>query len=137
MQIFSELRENFWEVGIGVFQHSIWCPVLDRPNKVVCDILYRKPLLQNRANAANRTIFVYRFIISPILRKLLAANIKVRRSELGLTQEKLAEMVDLSYQMLHDIEGCRTWVSDKTRIVPSYDRTASQNNEVRYRSPSG
>jgi transcriptional regulator with XRE-family HTH domain len=47
-------------------------------------------------------------------RKLLAANIKARRSELGLTQEKLAELVDVSYQMLHDIEGCRTWVSDKT-----------------------
>jgi len=47
-------------------------------------------------------------------RKLLAANIKARRNELGLTQEKLAELVDVSYQMLHDIEGCRTWVSDKT-----------------------
>jgi transcriptional regulator with XRE-family HTH domain len=47
-------------------------------------------------------------------RKLLAANIKARRSDLGLTQEKLAELVDVSYQMLHDIEGCRTWVSDKT-----------------------
>jgi transcriptional regulator with XRE-family HTH domain len=47
-------------------------------------------------------------------RKLLSANIKARRSELGLTQEKLAELVDVSYQMLHDIEGCRTWVSDKT-----------------------
>jgi transcriptional regulator with XRE-family HTH domain len=49
-----------------------------------------------------------------IVRKLLAANIKVRRKELGLTQEKLAELVDVSYQMIHDIEGCRTWVSDKT-----------------------
>jgi transcriptional regulator with XRE-family HTH domain len=48
------------------------------------------------------------------VRKLLAANIKARRSELGLTQEKLAELVDVSYQMIHDIEGCRTWVSDKT-----------------------
>ncbi|GHT98457.1 hypothetical protein FACS1894142_4800 [Spirochaetia bacterium] len=47
-------------------------------------------------------------------RELLAANIKVRRTELGLTQEKLAELVDVSYQMVHDIEGCRTWVSDKT-----------------------
>jgi transcriptional regulator with XRE-family HTH domain len=47
-------------------------------------------------------------------RKLLSANIKARRSELGLTQEKLAELVNVSYQMLHDIEGCRTWVSDKT-----------------------
>ena len=47
-------------------------------------------------------------------RELLAANIKARRSELGLTQEKLAELVAVSYQMIHDIEGCRTWVSDKT-----------------------
>ena len=48
------------------------------------------------------------------VRKLLAANIKARRNELGLTQEKLAELVNVSYQMLHDIEGCRTWISDKT-----------------------
>jgi transcriptional regulator with XRE-family HTH domain len=48
------------------------------------------------------------------IRELLAANIKAKRSELGLTQEKLAELVDISYQMIHDIEGCRTWVSDKT-----------------------
>jgi transcriptional regulator with XRE-family HTH domain len=47
-------------------------------------------------------------------REFLAANIKARRTELGLTQEKLAELVDVSYQMVHDIEGCRTWVSDKT-----------------------
>jgi len=47
-------------------------------------------------------------------RELLASNIKARRSELGLTQEKLAELVAVSYQMIHDIEGCRTWVSDKT-----------------------
>ena len=47
-------------------------------------------------------------------KKLLAANIKAKRSTLGLTQEKLAELADVSYQMVHDIEGCRTWVSDKT-----------------------
>jgi len=47
-------------------------------------------------------------------RELLAANIKTKRSELGFTQEKLAELVAVSYQMIHDIEGCRTWVSDKT-----------------------
>jgi len=47
-------------------------------------------------------------------KELLAANIKVKRKELGFTQEKLAELVDVSYQMVHDIEGCRTWVSDKT-----------------------
>jgi transcriptional regulator with XRE-family HTH domain len=48
------------------------------------------------------------------VRELLAANIKAKRKELGLTQEKLAELVEISYQMIHDIEGCRTWVSDKT-----------------------
>jgi transcriptional regulator with XRE-family HTH domain len=41
-------------------------------------------------------------------------NIKARRKELGITQEKLAELVNLSYQMVKDIEGCRTWVSDTT-----------------------
>jgi transcriptional regulator with XRE-family HTH domain len=50
------------------------------------------------------------------VRELLAANIKARRKKLGLTQEKLAELVDVSYQMIHDIEGCRTWVSDKTLL---------------------
>jgi transcriptional regulator with XRE-family HTH domain len=49
-----------------------------------------------------------------IVRELLAANIKAKRKELGLTQETLAELVEVSYQMIHDIEGCRTWVSDKT-----------------------
>jgi len=48
------------------------------------------------------------------VRELLAANIKIKRGELRLTQEKLAELVGVSYQMIHDIEGCRTWVSDKT-----------------------
>ena len=47
-------------------------------------------------------------------KELLAANIKVKRGELGLTQEKLAELVNVSYQMIHDIEGRRTWVNNKT-----------------------
>jgi len=47
-------------------------------------------------------------------KELLAANIKIKRKEFRLTQEKLAELVGVSYQMIHDIEGCRTWVSDKT-----------------------
>jgi transcriptional regulator with XRE-family HTH domain len=33
---------------------------------------------------------------------------------MGITQEKLAELVDLSIQMINTIEGCRAWVSDKT-----------------------
>jgi len=50
------------------------------------------------------------------LRKTLSANIKQYRAKLGLTQEKLAEIVELSDQTINDIEGCRTWVSDKTLI---------------------
>jgi transcriptional regulator with XRE-family HTH domain len=48
------------------------------------------------------------------LRKLLAANIKERRGKLALSQEKLAELADVSVQTVNFIEGCRTWVSDKT-----------------------
>jgi transcriptional regulator with XRE-family HTH domain len=48
------------------------------------------------------------------LRKILSENIKQQRKILGLTQEKLAESADLSPNMVNDIEGCRTWVSDKT-----------------------
>ena len=32
------------------------------------------------------------------------------------TQEKLAEESGLSAQTVNDIEGCRTWVSDKTLV---------------------
>ncbi|MDR2658770.1 MAG: helix-turn-helix transcriptional regulator [Spirochaetaceae bacterium] len=48
------------------------------------------------------------------LRRLLAANIKERRSKLAISQEKLAELADVSVQTVNFIEGCRTWVSDKT-----------------------
>jgi transcriptional regulator with XRE-family HTH domain len=41
-------------------------------------------------------------------------NIKKWRKILGLSQEKLAEVADLSEQTINDIEGCRMWVSDKT-----------------------
>jgi len=44
----------------------------------------------------------------------LAFNIKTLRKKCGLSQEKLAETTDLSVQSISDIEGCRTWVSDKT-----------------------
>ena len=50
------------------------------------------------------------------LREILSQNIKTKRKELGFTQEKLAELVELSAQTINDIEGCRTWVSDKTLI---------------------
>jgi transcriptional regulator with XRE-family HTH domain len=50
------------------------------------------------------------------VRSLLAANIKAGRRDTGLSQEKLAELAGLSTQTISDIEGCRTWVSDKTLL---------------------
>jgi len=65
------------------------------------------------------------------LRKTLSANIKKYRENLNLTQEKLAEAARISANMnlnrahrrcakvpplINDIEGCRTWISDKTLI---------------------
>jgi len=50
------------------------------------------------------------------VRALLAANIKAGRRNLGFSQEKLAELAGLSTQTISDIEGCRTWVSDKTLL---------------------
>jgi len=47
-------------------------------------------------------------------KRLLAINIKKMRKKWGFSQEKLAEITDLSAQTISDIEGCRTWVSDKT-----------------------
>jgi transcriptional regulator with XRE-family HTH domain len=46
--------------------------------------------------------------------KNLSLNIKKRRKVLGISQEKLAEIAELSAQTINDIEGCRMWVSDKT-----------------------
>ena len=43
-------------------------------------------------------------------------NIKKQREILGISQEKLAESAGISSNMIKDIEGCRTWVSDKTLI---------------------
>jgi len=48
------------------------------------------------------------------LRKILAVNIKKQREKLGITQESLAEKAEISAAMMNDIEGCRTWISDKT-----------------------
>jgi len=47
-------------------------------------------------------------------KELLALNTKILRKKCGFSQEKLAEATDLSTQSISDIEGCRTWVSDKT-----------------------
>jgi len=50
------------------------------------------------------------------LRETVSANIKKHRELQGLTQEKLAEKAGLSANMVNDIEGCRTWISDKTLV---------------------
>ena len=50
------------------------------------------------------------------LRRILSVNIKRHRVLLGLSQEKLAETAGISSNMVRDIEGCRTWVSDKTLL---------------------
>ena len=50
------------------------------------------------------------------LRKTFSANIKKYRAEKGFSQEKLAEHTGVSVQTINDIEGCRTWVSDKTLV---------------------
>jgi transcriptional regulator with XRE-family HTH domain len=48
------------------------------------------------------------------IRRILSINIKKRRKDMGISQEKLAELAGLSAQTVNDIEGCRMWVSDKT-----------------------
>ena len=48
------------------------------------------------------------------LRQILAENLKQHRKTLGLSQEKLAEMADLSWQTVNSIECHRTWVSETT-----------------------
>lgn len=50
------------------------------------------------------------------LRENLSLNMKRRRKLYAMTQEKLAEEAGLSAQTINDIEGCRTWVSDKTLV---------------------
>jgi transcriptional regulator with XRE-family HTH domain len=50
------------------------------------------------------------------LRKTLSANIKKHRELMGITQEKLSEAAGISANMINDIEGCRTWISDKTLV---------------------
>ena len=46
------------------------------------------------------------------LKVYLSANVKARREALGISQERLAELADVSVQMIGRIEGRRTWVSD-------------------------
>ena len=56
------------------------------------------------------------FVITAELqvRRRLSFNIKAGRVRLGYSQEKFAEIADLSTQTISDIERCNTWVSEKT-----------------------
>jgi transcriptional regulator with XRE-family HTH domain len=61
-----------------------------------------------------------------------------------MSQEKLAEFAEISVQMINGIEGCRTWVSDKTLVklakvlrvevfqlfVPENSSKVNENNPV-------
>jgi transcriptional regulator with XRE-family HTH domain len=57
-------------------------------------------------------LFGGKIIKSEPLREFLSGNIKARREVLHLSQEKLAELADVSVQMVKRIEGRQTWVSD-------------------------
>ena len=71
------------------------------------------------------------------LRVFLSANIKARRIALNISQEKLAELAEVSVQMIKRIEGRRTWVSDKmlttlARVlgVKSFQLLVPSNEEI-------
>jgi transcriptional regulator with XRE-family HTH domain len=75
------------------------------------------------------------------LRVYLSANIKTRREALNISQERLAELANVSVQTIKRIEGRRTWVSDKMLqnlaevlgvaafqlLVPSSNEKTSEN----------
>jgi len=47
------------------------------------------------------------------LKAYLATNIKTRRDAMGISQERLAELADVSVQTIRGIEGRRAWVGDQ------------------------
>ena len=58
------------------------------------------------------------------LRKILSQNIKKARTELHITQVKLAIYSDISVPHMIEIEQCKTWVSDKalSRIAKALNK---------------
>jgi transcriptional regulator with XRE-family HTH domain len=66
----------------------------------------------SRANNAVLYLFGGKNIKPEPLREFLSANIKARRDALNISQEKLAELADVSVQMIKAIESRRNWVSD-------------------------
>jgi transcriptional regulator with XRE-family HTH domain len=47
---------------------------------------------------------------------ILSANLRERRKILGISQEKLAELADVTTQTINNIECCRSWVSDSLML---------------------
>jgi transcriptional regulator with XRE-family HTH domain len=62
------------------------------------------------------------------IRKLLAANIKAYRAELGLTQARLAEKAETATHYIAMIEGCRKFPSADMleRIAAALERDAPE-----------
>lgn len=48
------------------------------------------------------------------IRSIVAQNVRKYRRQVGLTQEKLAELADISNTYIANIECGKTWISDKT-----------------------
>jgi DNA-binding XRE family transcriptional regulator len=69
-----------------------------------------------RVKTYERKCMIFYFMVDKKygLRRILAVNLKEHRKVLGLSQEKLAELADVSWQTVNSIECHRTWVSDKT-----------------------
>ena len=71
------------------------------------------------------------------LRQNLSTNKKMYRKKLSLTQEKLAEKSELSSQTINDIEGCRTWVSDKSLVKISEVLCTTPSALLLSKNPTG
>lgn len=48
------------------------------------------------------------------VRKILAQNLKKLRKQFGLSQQKLANEVQMAMTFINDIENCKKWVSPET-----------------------
>lgn len=48
------------------------------------------------------------------VRKILAQNLKKLRKQFGLSQQKLANELQMAMTFINDIENCKKWVSPET-----------------------
>lgn len=48
------------------------------------------------------------------VRKILAQNLKDLRKQFGLSQQKLANELQMAMTFINDIENCKKWVSPET-----------------------